>query len=129
MTGRVDNQIGRAVIPAGYDHAGRARALIHDDSPAVRMAVTTAHQLDLACEHLPPDRTRVVRFESVLATPDLVTDDLSQWLQRKRGRQLLSTVVDLDRARSPALAYPPGVVAEVRAFLQPLRQRLGYTGD
>jgi hypothetical protein len=47
MTGRIDNEIGRVVIPPAYDHVGRARSMIQADSPPMRMAVPRSTNLTL----------------------------------------------------------------------------------
>jgi hypothetical protein len=129
ITGRVDNQIGRAVIPPGYDHVGRPRAHIHDDAGAMRMAVTTVHQLDLALTHLPGDRTCVVRFETMLAEPNQVIAEVARWLGKDATGCRLAATVDPARAENPVQKYPAEVEAEVQDFLLPLRRKLGYVTD
>jgi hypothetical protein len=126
MTGRVDNQIGRAVIPHGYDYVGRVRSLIHSDSVPMRMAVTTVHQLAIAFAYLPADRTHVVHFESVIEAPDMVTDEVSKWFDRKKIGHQLATKADRGRAENPPVKYSAEVETEVRKFLTPLRLRLNY---
>jgi hypothetical protein len=127
MTGRLDNQVGRAVIPAGYDYAGRARALIHSDSPAVRMAVTTCHQLDMALSSLPADATYTIRFEDILRDAGAVGKVLAGWLNMAPPGEQIAKVADPARAAHPAVKYPSEVEDQVRGMLQPIRVRLEYS--
>lgn len=138
MTARLDNAVGQAALVAAYAHAGRDRALILDDSPALRMAYTTLHQVEGALEleaRVGRERWLTLRFEDLLERPRVSVERLSTWLGTRAAAgaggpcaraQRLEGEADPKRAGSPSVTYTAAEAAEVASVLAPLRGRLGY---
>lgn len=82
MTARLDNHIGRTALKAAHDHFGLDRAAILSDSPVMRMAVTTRHQIELVNSHLAVlDQRRWMRlgFEETIANPEKALERFSSF--------------------------------------------------
>lgn len=136
MTARYDNQVGQACLLAAYRHAGRDLQGVSDDPPAVRMAVTTLHQVGTALDwtrRLPAQRLLEIRFEDTLRDPAGVLGRLRHWLEAGGARAAgpsreprILSAIDPGRAAHPAEAHPPEVAAAVAGLLAPLRRRLQY---
>ena len=146
MTARFDNQVGQASLLAAYRALGRDPRQLANDPEAVRMAVTTVHQVGGALDWtraLPPERLLQIRFEDVLRDPGGILAQLGAWLgsatageaaaRRPQGGPghagvpaAIFSAVDPGRAAHPSVVHPPLVVRQVAGLLQPLRQRLGY---
>ena len=129
MTARFDNPIGRVAIREAYRHVGRSVEQSLSDSPAVRMAYTTIHQIEFARAHtqrLGPETWREIRFESVLASPGDVVHSTSEWMTAEPSGDRLGSLVDPRRASNPRVRYPSAVEASVAEILHQLRQSLGY---
>ena len=136
MTARLDNEIGRALLPVAYRHVGRRIDAILQDSPAEHMAFTTMHQVETVIQflrRLPPARHFTVRFEDLLGKPreteERVTawlDDVALGLRTPVRPSPLEREIDLHRAAHPVVAYPEVVQRHVAALLEPLRRQLGY---
>jgi len=138
MTARYDNQVGQASLLAAYRWMGYAPHLAASDPDAVRMAVTTLHQVGAALDWtrtLPPHRLLELRFEDVLADPAAALERLQAWLGADAsmpqapgtaGVPGILSAVDLGRAARPGVVHAPGIARDVASMLAPLRQRLGY---
>jgi Sulfotransferase family len=129
MTSRLDNEIGQAAVVAAYRQAGRPLSLALEDSPAVRMAYTTSHQLGLALDFARKcgeGRWLEMRFEALLAAPRRATERLAAWLEREPTADSLEREVDQVRAASPSVVYPEAEAAAAAEVLTSLRARLGY---
>ena len=132
MTARFDNGIGRVAIRAAYHYCGRDLERSLFDSPELRMAYTTIHQVEAVREfarlHL-RDRYLEVRFEDILNRPATTLGEVSRWLgvEPARGRRL-ETEADPARAARPLTdgRYPPDTIEELAQVLAPLRRALGY---
>lgn len=135
MTARFDNQVGQAALVAAYRHAGVAPSRILDDSPAMRMALTTRHQIETtlaALAPLPPSRCLTLRFEDLLQAPADALATCRDWLgadapsaPQPRPNSLVDSI-DLHRAARPQVTYDADTVATVAQALRSLRTRLGY---
>jgi hypothetical protein len=129
MTARLDNAIGRISLPLAYDYVGKPRNMILEDSPALHMAYTTIHQLQLVEDHLAeldPERWMQVRFEDLIAEPTSCVGRVSTWLGLPRRKHALEDLVGPIGAIEPETAYPREVAAETKAILDSLRMRYGY---
>jgi Sulfotransferase family len=136
MTARLDNEIGRALLPVAYGHVGRRIDAILQDSPAEHMAFTTVHQVEMVIQflrRLPPARYLTVRFEDLLRKPRATEERVIAWLDdvalglRNPVRPSpLEREIDLRRAAHPAVEYPEVVQRRVAALLERLRRQLGY---
>ena len=129
LTARLSNHIGRICIPLAYDYFGIDRSRIINDSPAMHMAYTTMHQLELVSSFmatLPADRKHLVRFEDVISTPGEQLDTLCQWLGVTPSGIELPKTVDPARAASMHHEYDEETTDAVRALLAPFRHKLGY---
>jgi hypothetical protein len=129
MTARFDNAIGRTAIRAAYAHAGLPAVQSLSDSPALHMARTTRHQLEIvrAQGRAGLDgRYLELRFEDLLAAPGRSTRGLGDWLERVPGGQRLAAAVDTDRAAQPDTTYDAATEAATAAVLHDLRSDLGY---
>jgi hypothetical protein len=129
MTARFDNPIGRVAIPQAYRYCGRDLAQSLDDTPALHMAYTTIHQIeivrDFGMSHL-RGRYLEVRFEEILEQPRQVLGLVSQWLGTEPQGYRLEAEVDPQRTVHPRAQYPKEIEAEVARILAPLRRKLGY---
>ncbi len=132
MTARFDNAIGRVAIRAAYRYCGRDLEESLKDSPALRMAYTTIHQVktarDFARAHL-GGRFLEIRFEDLLQRPREMVMEVARWLgTRPRDSSKLEREVNPDRAARPAAEYrySPEVEETVTEILAPLRRELGY---
>jgi hypothetical protein len=132
MTARFDNVIGRVAIRAAYHYCGRDLDKSLKDSPALRMAYTTIHQVEtvraFARAHL-GGRYLEIRFEDLLQTPSEKVMEVAGWLDmRPRGSRRLESEVDPSRAARPTAGYrySAEIEEEVAKVLAPLRRELGY---
>ena len=129
LTARFDNAIGRTAIRAAYDHCGRAITEALDDSPALHMAYTTRHQIEIARAHA---RTHLagryleIRFEDLLADPSAERQRVADWLGADPVADRLCEEIDPDRAGSPSVSYTDAIVRKASAVLRDLRAALGY---
>jgi hypothetical protein len=84
MTSRLDNPVGRAVLPAAYVACGLDPARMEDDEPYIHNAVTWAYQIEGVLAALramsSPERRLQLRYEEVCATPDKAQRQLSDFL-------------------------------------------------
>lgn len=129
MTARFDNAIGRTAIRAAYAHCGLPPEQSLDDSPALRMAHTTRHQIETARAHAArhlSGRWLELRFEDLLADPAATRARVGAWLGLEQTGDRLGADIDPDRARSPKVTYPPEVARATAEALDPLRRALGY---
>lgn len=129
MTARLDNCIGRICLSLAYDDAGKPRAAILDDSPALHMAFTTLHQLKLArktAAEVGIDDWKQIRFEELVEAPAKTTEEVGDWLGSKRQRSSLEHAIDPDRIKNPGVTYSPEVEEIVRAVLYSMRRDLEY---
>ena len=128
MTARLDNEIGRVTLPLAYDSHGIPRSEILQDSPAVHMAYSTAHQLGLAHDHFHSlsNRHLQIRFEDVLSKPRQVLKQSSAWLDMNPAGTRLEDMIDTRRALRPQVHYSRGEVEMLSSILQPLRIQMGY---
>jgi len=132
MTARFDNVIGQVAIRAAYRYCGRNLEQSLEDSPALRMAYTTIHQVqtvrDFARAHL-GGRYLEIRFEDLLRQPSEKLVEVAVWLDTQlRDRSKLENDVDPERATRPAAQYryPVEIEQAVANILAPLRRQLGY---
>ncbi|MEE2778745.1 MAG: sulfotransferase [Acidobacteriota bacterium] len=129
MTARLDNTIGRLAIREAYRHSGRDLSRSLEDSPALRMAFTTLHQLKMgrkyALEHF-DDRYHELRFEDLLSSPGRVLAGVGRWLGVQPTNDSIAREIDQDRAARPSAIYAPLIEERVAATLEPLRRELGY---
>ena len=127
MTARLDNQIGRVTLPAAYRHCGRPVEDILSDSPALHMACTTRHQLELIVDHLagiPAKAQSEVRFERTIAEPATVLYELAQRLGLTPVDNAITRTVDPQRAETKESAYDCSTVRAIERILAPLQQKL-----
>ncbi len=132
MTARFDNVIGRAAIRAAYRYCGRDLDKSLTDSPALRMACTTIHQVETVRTFARAQlgsRYLEMRFEDLLQRPGAMVDRAAAWLgTMPAGGHRLEREVDPGRAACPAPEhrYTAAVEAAVGEILGPLRRELGY---
>lgn len=131
MTARFDNAIGRTAIRAAYHHCGVDVTRSLTDSPAMHMALTTRHQLEVALDyardHL-AGRYDEVFFEDALHRPGDFLESLSTLLGEAPRSRAIEATVQPGRAANPKQGYSEAVEAQVEAELAGLRARLGYLG-
>lgn len=131
QTARLDNQIGRLCLPHAYRFARRPIEKILNDSPAVHMAYTTLHQLQLVhdfLESIPSHCFVRVRFEDVLSNPTECLEKLAGWLGCSVVENTIRQVVNPDRAANPHVTYDQEEIRETEGILFKLRQKMGYVG-
>jgi len=129
MTARLDNVIGRITLPLAYDFIERPRNRILEDSPAMHMAFTTIHQLNIISNQLsdvPVHRCMQIRFEDVTESPTDCVERVSAWLGLTRETRTLEGVIDLERIQTSKVHYPPDVQEEVENILHSIRTEYGY---
>lgn len=129
MTAMLDNPIGRITLPLAYDHAGLDRAAILEHHPAVHMAYTTIHQLDLAaCSlgPLPTTRHLELRFEELIADPQRCADRVAEWIGVPAVRTALDSYIDEERTERPKVRYSAEIEHQVRSTTADARTRYGY---
>jgi hypothetical protein len=139
MTARYDNQIGQAALLAAYRWYGLDADAILDESPAMRMARTTEHQIRGAravLQSLPAGRVLELRFEHLVDHPQRELERLRGWLDpadRTAGTDgavsRLAGEIDPRRASHPQQQFAPEVQSAVAAHLLALRTELGYCND
>jgi Sulfotransferase family len=132
MTARLDNEIGQTALRAAYRAEGREAARVFDDPPAVRMAYTTSHQLNLALAfgtRLPESRWQEMRFEAVLRDAPGEVARLARWLGLVPTGSRLQSEVDAPRAAGPSVVHPDAEAAAAEQVLSRLSARLGYGRD
>ncbi|MGJ8617204.1 MAG: sulfotransferase [Sulfitobacter sp.] len=120
MTARFDNEIGRAAIPAAYDHLGIPRAQILKDNTLLHMAATTRHQNDLIAAHLstlPPEDHVTLSFEQTLAEPKEVLAKFAEFAKLTPKHHAIVDAVNQDRAVSKMNNYTESEVAQVLELL------------
>lgn len=129
MTARFDNAIGRVAIPLAYRHCGVDVERSLSDSPALHMAYTTIHQIEMtrayARGHL-NGRYLEVRFEDILKDPQRSRLRVAAWLGTTLVDNALAGEIDSDRASKPTHKYSEDVEQSVKEILSRLRQKLGY---
>lgn len=129
MTARLDNHIGRICLPMAYDYFKISRGQILKDSPALHMAYSTAHQLDLVdnfLSYLDTNSYIELRYEDVLSKPREQTIKLSDWLQFPIVSSQLEKSVDVKRAQTPSVVYTKEIQEEASKILIPIRERMNY---
>ncbi|SFE41426.1 sulfotransferase [Roseivivax sediminis] len=130
MTARLDNEIGRATVPAAYDHIGRRRALILTDGDLVRMAATTRHQTDLIDDFLSavPDTRRIqIDFDETVAAPEASLARLARFLDREAEGRTITDAVDQGRAASDTPQFPDADVTLARSILTGPLHKTGHS--
>jgi len=84
MTSRLDNPVGRVVLPAAYLACGLDLARMEDDEPYIHNAVTWAYQIDMVLAAWramsSPERRLQLRYEEVCAAPAKAQRQLSDFL-------------------------------------------------
>ncbi len=128
MTARLDNSIGRISLPLAYDYIKRPRNMILEDSPALHMAYTTIHQLEIISSQLAEislNRQMQIRFEDIIETPTACVERVSSWLGVTRAKSTLEGVVDPERIQKKII-YPPDIAEKVETVLYSLRMGYGY---
>jgi hypothetical protein len=130
MTGRLDNQIGRATVLAAYREIGIPIDEILTDGDGIRMAYTTRHQLQLIAETLGAkanrDRVLEIRFEDLVDAPAKTMDKVAEWLRLEAvGNQLIASI-DSARASPKTQVYSPDEVVKITEILAPVRKHHGY---
>jgi hypothetical protein len=130
MTARPDNEVGRACLRLAYYEAGLQPDTARVDTPSVRMAVTTAHQvgamLDIRDTELPANQYLEVRFEDLVRVPQQSVDEVGAWLGSARRSGATASVVCRSRARAQTTDFESADVKRVARIVAPLRHRLGY---
>lgn len=120
MTARLDNEIGRATIPAAYDHIGRDRANILTDETLVHMAITTRHQIDLiaaAKENLVADRYLHLTFEETIRRPQDTLDAFARFTGLSVQTKRIAAEIDAKRAKTEIVEFPEEQISKAVAFL------------
>jgi len=129
MTARLDNSIGRISLPLAYDYIGRPRERILEDSPALHMAYTTVHQLEIVARHLSDIRLHhrmQIRFEDIIEKPTDCVQQVNSWLGLTREKNTLESAIDSERVQKPTVNYPLDVAEKVKNVLKSLRRDYGY---
>ncbi len=120
MTARFDNEIGRAAIPAAYDHLGIPRKQILKDSTLLHMAATTRHQNDLIAAHLsvlPAENHVTLSFEQTLTEPKEVLAQFAEFTKLTPKHQWIVDAVCKSRAESQMTNYSESEVSQVLELL------------
>ncbi len=129
MTARLDNCIGRISLPLAYEHANIARIQILDDSPALHMAYTTIHQLDLITEQFSGSNSvkyKQIFFENLIVNPADCFEDVRQWLGAEQIRYQLEESIDLNRVQYSDVLYTSEIRQAVQKILTNVRSDYGY---
>lgn len=131
MTARFDNTIGRVAIREAYRYCGRDLEHSLEDSPGLRMAYTTIHQVEVVKGYASSNlggRYLEIRFEDLIKDPANSVLELSQWLGSSATGDKLQLEVDPARAAASVAQheYPPAVELAITEVLKPLRRNLGY---
>ncbi len=129
MTARLDNSIGRISLPLAYDYIGKPRKKILEDSPALHMAYTTIHQLELVASQLSDhsmDRGMQIRFEDIIERPTDCLERVSKWLGLTREKNTLEGFIDPVRIQRPRVIYSSDVERKVDNILHSIRVKYGY---
>ena len=132
LTARLDNYIGRISLPIAYDYVGRPRQQILVDSPALHMAYTTIHQLDIVTSHLSEmnhDQNLHIRLEDILKEPTTCVESVSHWLNETRKKNRLELSIDHERHKKSKVRYKPEVEKQVESILNLTRLRYEYIED
>lgn len=129
MTARIDNEIGRSVLPAAYAFTGASPGDIIDDEAALMMARTTAYQTSLLENSI--DRKKVeqvlsLRFEDVITHPEESLAELCRFLNNEPVSQLIVDAVNPKRAQKVAMEFHPELISRVEKIVAPARAALGY---
>lgn len=128
-TARLDNQVGRATVPAAYDFLGLPRQQILRDDDTLRMAVTSAHQLWLLLQFrrtCATERWLELRFEDVLSAPHAELKRLARFCGLMPKSERILAAVDVDRPRRTAIRPSDHVLSRISELFSPLRRALGY---
>jgi Sulfotransferase family len=129
MSSRLDNEIGQTALRAAYRAEGRDLARALDDPPALRMAYTTSHQLNLALTfgaRFSKSRWREMRFEALLRNPAGELASLARWLGLVPTGSRLQSEVDPVRAAAPPVVFSEAEASDVKQVLSRLHRVLGY---
>lgn len=126
-TSRPEDQIGRLVVPAAYEHVGLRRKAGASDEEWRRNAVTWRFQVEKVMEfgrrELGPDRYIEVRYEDLCADPVAAWRRISDFL----GIPFIEpTQVQVDPGRMGQHAMSDPRVAEIWRLCGGVAEELGY---
>jgi len=120
MTGRLDNEIGRASVAAAYDYIGRPRDAILTDTPLVHMAITTRHQTDLLDDffaRLPPERSLRLSFEDTVEHPNASLESFSAFTNLPIQTNRIAELIDKKRSQTKLTEYSDKDIDDALRFL------------
>lgn len=131
MTARFDNTIGRVAIREAYRYCGLEIEQSLTDSPGLRMAFTTIHQIETVTDYARKrfgERYLEVRFEDLLNDPVAAVASVARWLGVEPQGNKLQCEVNPKRAEraNSEHNYSADVEEAVTKALAPLRRKLGY---
>jgi hypothetical protein len=132
MTARINNIIGKISLSLAYDYHERPRKMILEDSPAMHMAYTTIHQLEITANQfseIGPEQWMKVNFEDLIKNPTESVEQVSNWLGLPREKYKLEDLIDPERAQKTKTIYSPEIEEQVKNVLHPIRVANGYITD
>jgi len=128
MTSRLDNPVGKAVLPASYNMIGRDPELIKEDPPHIHNAASWVFQVENAQRAFKTlrDKTRLfeIRFEALVENPNQALKDIHQFLDLSHAQ--FKSVDNVDRNRAQNTIYIKEDVNDVWRICSQLARRLGY---
>jgi hypothetical protein len=129
MTARLDNKIGQVTLPLAYDFLGISRERIHLHDDTTRMAIATAHQIELVIalrESTPETNWTEIKFNQLIENPGEVIDFVCEQLGLTFISDKLSGAVNARRAGSVPEEIPAETIAIAHEILGPARKSMGY---
>lgn len=130
MTARTDNQVGQVTLRLAYDYFKLQQEQILLDHEVVRMARTTAHQLDITIkfkEEVSPGNWLDLAFEDLFRDPQSVLMSFADFCDQEIHSSNLIHEFDPQRACAKHEDFSKETALLVESILEPICNVMGYT--
>jgi len=129
MSARLDNEIGRTLLPLAYDSAKIPRETIFKDTPTMHMAHVTAHQINLLMEFkssVPENHWLEISFENLMTEPKDILNKFAEFCGLEIVSNNIFQNIDQKRALGSMNEFSKEEIERVQEILKPSRLAMGY---
>lgn len=130
MASRLDNEVGKAVLPAAYAAVGRSLDLLRTDDSWIHNALTWRYQVEKVLgelSYLEADRQLQLKYEEICADPETPLSRLQRHLGLDPRPLPPGFKIDADRTGTWEPDDPRAPI--VWSFCGEIAARLGYSAD
>jgi len=129
ITSRLDNEIGRTLLPLAYDFAKLPRETIFKDVPSVHMAHGTAHQINLTMtfkSSIPENHWHEINFENIMTGSKNILDKFADFCGHEIISESVFQTIDKKQAFGSKNEFSREIINNVEKILSPSRKALCY---